>query len=74
MKKKLVIVLCIVAVVVLLFPIPQQLKDGGTVEYRAILYNVKNVHRLHPDMESEKEYQEGTIVEILGIEVLNNVQ
>ena len=46
MKKKVVIFLSLVAAVALLFPIPQHLKDGGTVEYRAILYSFKNVHRL----------------------------
>ena len=74
MKKKLIVALFIVATIILLFPIPRQLKDGGTVEYHAILYSVKDVHRFHPDLEAAKEYQEGTIIEILGIEVFNNVQ
>lgn len=47
------------------------LKDGGTVEYRAILYSVWDVHRLALD--EKTGYEEGLIVEILGIEVFNNV-
>ena len=74
MKKKLVIALFMIAAIVLPFPIPQRLQDGGTVEHHAILYCVKNVYRLHPDLEAEKEYQEGTVIAILGTEVFNNVQ
>ena len=47
------------------------LKDGSTVEYRAILYSVWGVHRLALD--EKAGYEEGLIVEILGIEVFNNV-
>lgn len=73
MKKKRIIVICIFLAVILLFPLKQQLKDGGTVEYNAILYSIKDVHRLNPDLESKQEYLEGIIVEILGFEVFNNV-
>ena len=74
MKKKLIIGICILLVVILLIPIPMRLKDGGTVAYTAILYPVEDVHRLNPDIESEQEYLEGTIVKILGVEVFNNVE
>ena len=50
MKRK--IVLFAAAAVILLFPLQLRLKDGGTVQYRAILYSVQNVHRLNPDLES----------------------
>ncbi len=71
MKRK--IVFLVAAAVVLLFPLRLRLKDGGTVQYRAILYSVQNVHRLNPDQESGREYLEGAIVEILGMEVFNDV-
>lgn len=74
MKKKFIVGLCILSVTILLFPIPQRLKDGGTVEYNAILYSVKDVHRLNPDQKSEQAYIEGTVIEILGVEVFNNVE
>lgn len=74
MKKKIIIGLCILLAVVLLFPVTYYYKDGGTIEYRAILYSVQKVHRLNPDPNSEQVYLEGTVVEILGFEVFNNVK
>lgn len=68
MKKKVII--CILLAVVFLLPIPMRLKDGGTVKYKALLYTVSDVHKMY----GENEYSEGTIVEILGVEVFNNVQ
>lgn len=74
MKKKVIIGLCILLAFVLLLPIPRHLKDGGTVEYNAILYSVQTVHTLNFDLESEQTYLEGTIIEVLGIEIFNNVK
>lgn len=71
MKKKILILVAIVLAFILFCPIPSYLKDGGTVEYRAILYSVWDVHRLALD--EKTGYEEGLIVEILGIEVFNNV-
>ncbi len=75
MKKMLIVTTCIL-LLVLLFPTPLYLKDGGTVEYRAILYKVSKVHRIasDEDIEAGKEFYEGIIVEIFGIEVFNNVK
>lgn len=70
--KKLLTGICIALALVLLFPFPVRLKDGGSVEWNALLYSVTDVHRLAP--ESEGGYLEGTIVEILGVEVFNNVE
>lgn len=80
MKKKVLITIVIVAIIlILLFPIRLQLKDGGTVEYKALLYKVSKVHRLIAieEMEKEgkiKEYDDGFVIEILGFEILNNVE
>ena len=57
---------------VLLIPVPIRMKDGGSVEYKAMLYSVTDVHRL-PDQEG-KPFLEGTIIEIFGVEVFNNVE
>lgn len=70
--KKLLAGICIALALVLLFPFPVRLKDGGSVEWNALLYSVTDVHRLAP--ETESGYLEGTIVEILGVEVFNNVE
>ena len=74
MKKTVAIVVIILVFLVLLVPIPFRLKDGGSVEYKALLYSITDVHRLNPDMQSEQAYLEGTIIEILGMEVFNNVE
>ena len=56
-----------------LLPMPFHLKDGGTVEYRAVLYTVSRVRRLI-GLEAEKPFLEGVIVKLLGIEVYNHVE
>ena len=73
MKKRNVAIVCILLVIILLIPIPLRLKDGGTVEYKALVYRVLKVHRLVP-IESGKEYEEGIIIKVLGIEVYNNIE
>ena len=65
--------------VVLLFPIRTQLKDGGTVQYTAVLYRVSKVHKLISieEMEQEgkvKEFDDGVVVKLLGFEIFNNVK
>ena len=74
MKKKVMIGICVLLVIVLLVPIPMRLKDGGTVVYHAVLYQVEDVHRLAAVDTAEDEYLEGMIVRILGMEVYNNVE
>ena len=54
---------------ILIIPIPMHLKDGGTVEYKALTYKVSKVHRLFED-----GYEDGIIIEIFGIELYNNVK
>lgn len=78
MKKKIIILL-VVALLIILFPIRNNLKDGGTVEYKSLVYRVSKVNRLITleEMEKEgkvKEYEKGIIIEILGFEVYNNVE
>ena len=69
MKKKAMIGICVLLAIVLLVPIPMRLKDGGTVVYRAVLYQVEDVHRL-----GAVDAPEGMIVRILGMEVYNSVE
>lgn len=77
MKKKIfkigVAVICVVLFIFLLVPTTWHLDDGGTVAYCAKLYSVYDVHR-QLDFDEENSYEEGIIVEILGIEVFNNVK
>lgn len=75
MKKKITIINIILAIILLL-PIPIRLKDGGTVEYKAVIYKVSNVKSLASieEMENGKMYNKGIIIEILGFEIFNNVK
>ncbi len=69
--KKRIIIYVIVLLLVLLIPIPNRLKYGGTVEYNAILYKVSKVKRFNFD--SSDGYERGLIIEILGKEIYNSV-
>ena len=74
--KKLLAGICLVLALVLLVPFPVRLKDGGSVEWNAVLYSVTVVHRIKPTPSSvwEDNFEEGVIIEILGVEVFNNVE
>lgn len=76
MKKKVKIIILLLVLLIFLIPHPIYLKDGGTVEYKALLYKVSKVHSLTSveEMENGKKYNEGITIEILGIEVYNNVK
>jgi len=74
MKKKILIGICIILVLLMLIPMPIHYKDGGSVEYKAVLYSVKDVHMLNPDVSSEQEYIDGLEIKIFGIKVYSNVK
>lgn len=70
MNKKIIILIFIVAILILLIPIPRHLKDGGTIEYQSLTYKISKVKSLT----GLSGYEKGTIVEIFGIEIYNNVK
>lgn len=78
--KKAIVIICMLIALLLLIPFLAKLKDGGTVHYNAILYDVYDVHRIKPvenpltDGTFETEYLEGIIIEIFGVEFFNNVK
>ncbi len=72
MKKKVLVVLAI-ALILMLIPIKSHLKDGGTVEYQAVLYKASKVHSMTVN-ENQKGYNVGTVIEIFGFEIYNNVE
>lgn len=76
MKRKVKIVLVVIILLISLFPIRYPLKDGGTIEYKALLYKVSKVHSLASleEVENGKTYNEGIIIEILCFEIYNNVK
>ncbi len=68
-KKKWIIAFVFLVLTILLIPIPQHLKDGGSVVYTALLYRITKVHRL-----SEKGGNlEGIEIEIFGKKIYSNV-
>ena len=74
MKKKMIIGICILLAIIFLVPIPTHLKDGGTIIYKAMVYQVEKVHRMVLEDISEDGCEDGTIVRILGFEIYNNVK
>lgn len=63
MKKKIRIILILISVlIVLLFPIKSTIWDGGTIEYRSLLYRVIKWHKL--DNYYESGYKTGTEIYI----------
>ena len=40
MKKKIILIIIIVIAIILLVPIPMRLKDGGSIRFQALLYNI----------------------------------
>lgn len=72
MKKKSIVILIIIIGLILLIPIPMKLRDGGSIEFKAILYTITKYHRLTVEEDGEAQYIDGIGIEILGMEVYNN--
>ena len=67
----------ILLAVILLVPVPRHYKDGGTVEYHAVLYQVIFWHTLATDEKntySLNYYYDGTEIRILGFTVYDGVE
>ncbi len=71
MQKKLLIAVIIVFMLILLVPIPKHLKDGGTVKYKALIYEITKIHRLNNN--SQNEYDDGVIIKIFGKQIYNSL-
>ena len=80
MKKKFVIGIVVFVMLVFLVPIRLQMKDGGSVQYKAVLYSVTKYHQItlkegsEEDVIVESGYRVGWGVEILGLEIFNNAK
>lgn len=68
MKKKITIALIIVFII-LNIPIRYQLKDGGSVVYKSVLWSYEKVHSMNMD----GGFDVGTRFDVLGISVIDNV-
>lgn len=75
MKKKVIIGIIFVLLLLALIPVPMRMKDGGSIEYSALLYKVTKYHQFAIQEESQESgYLEGWGIEILGIEIFDNVE
>lgn len=66
-KKKIIIIVAIVVFILMLIPIPNRLKDGGSIEYNAVLYQYTKIHRLSE--KSSTGYEDGWDLKILGFHI-----
>lgn len=49
-----------------------KLKDGGSIEYKAILYSVTKIRRINT--QSMTGYETGWEIKVLGFQIYNNVK
>lgn len=68
-KRKLMILSIIIVLAVLLTPIRMNLKDGGSVKYKSLVYEVTKIHELAPNVDDVKPYIDGFEVKIFGMTV-----
>ena len=73
-KKMMGLAAGILLFILLLIPQTRYYKDGGTVEYHAVLYQVFHWHAMLGDPSDEMAYYDGLEVRILGIPVFNNAK
>ncbi len=70
MKKKTLLMTSIVVVLlILLIPIRMNLKDGGSVSYKSIIYEITKIHQLAENTDGVKPYIDGYEIKILGMTV-----
>lgn len=69
-EKTITIISIIIVLLVLLTPVPIRWKDGGSVSFKALVYEVTKIHQLPADIDSP--YIEGLEVKILGMTVYRN--
>ena len=76
MKTHIKVIIIILICAALLVPIPVGYKDGGTVEYNAILYTVRKEHSIADGsgLPQGGGYNIGTQVRILFWTVYNDVE
>jgi len=69
-KRKVKAAIAVIVLMILLIPIPIRYKDGGSVRYRTILYDVTKYHQL--DLESETGYNDGWEIKVIGIPIYDD--
>ena len=70
MKKKIFAIIAIAVVLVIsLTPIRMNLKDGGCVRYKSLVYEVTKIHQFALEVDGVKPYIDGFEVKKLGMTV-----
>lgn len=65
----------IICILIAITPVRQGIKDGGSVQYSALLYKVTKYHKMVDSADSmETGHLIGWGVEILGMEIFNNTK
>lgn len=70
-KKNIIIIVAIAIFVLMLIPIKDRLWDGGSTEYKAILYKYTKIHRISHT--SSTGYEDGWELKILGFHVAGKI-
>lgn len=74
MKNKDIFKIILLLIILILFlPIPYRLKDGGSIEYKAIVYKITKYHKLN-EVGKNNHYIDGIGIEIFGIEVYKSTK
>lgn len=71
MKRRLIVALAVILVAAILFPVRLDLKDGGSVSYKSLVYEVTKVHRYDPKIDGVKPYIDGLQIKILGMTIFD---
>lgn len=74
MRKKIVIIVIIIVMLILFIPIPNHLKDGGTVNWNALTYSISKVHSLYSVNGYYVGYKDGIIIKIFNKTVYKNIK
>lgn len=70
-EKNKKIIIALVILFIMIIPIPFKQKDGGSVEYKAILYKITKYHMLNA--KSTKGYDDGWQIKIIGITIYDEI-
>lgn len=70
-KKSIYLIVVVTLLIIMLIPIPVKLKDGGSVEYKAILYKYTKIYRLNE--QSSTGYENGWELKILGMRIAGEI-
>lgn len=71
-RKKTIIIIIVLLFTLMLIPIPIKLKDGGSTEYKAILYTITKVHRLN--CQATTGYETGWEIKILNFQIYSDIK